>query len=118
MDLNQQYFVTFLDDFVYNVQNLVRFPNIFLLTWHHVFILVIMYCRCKSSVDKHDVHQIYDTTHHIHKNIAAINSTAAQTTFVIYIIQEIVLTIMYRMLEREMFCHVSVFHVLMMSVKF
>jgi hypothetical protein len=77
MDLNQQNFVTFLGDFVYNVPNLARLPNIFLLTWHPLFMLVIVYCRFKSSVDKDDIHQTYDTTHHNHNNIAAINSTDA-----------------------------------------
>jgi hypothetical protein len=71
MDLNQQNFVTFL----YNVPNTARFQNIFLLTWYPVFMLVINYCRYKSSVDKADVHQRYDTTGHNYNNIVANNST-------------------------------------------
>jgi len=96
VDLNQQNFTTFL----YNVPNSARFSNIFLLTWHPVFRLVIRYCRYKSSVDKADVHQRYDTTHHNYNNIAAINSTDALSIFALSIIQEIVFTVMWIMVER------------------
>jgi len=61
---------------MYNILNLVDYKISKYCLSHLAPMLVFIYCRYKSSVDKANVQEMYDTNHN-HDNIAAVNSTEA-----------------------------------------